>query len=73
MCFSDKAIFHVNAAVNEHNCRIRGNKNSHVTCELKRDNAKVKVWHFFIHWRVTAPLVLKPTVTVDWYLDMLKL
>jgi hypothetical protein len=55
VCFLDEATFHVNGAVNRYNCRICGNQNQHVTCELERGSPKLNVWAGFIHDKLSGP------------------
>jgi hypothetical protein len=44
LCFSD-----VSRVVNRYKCRISGNRNSHVTCQLETDSAKMNVWCCLMH------------------------
>lgn len=73
VCFSDEATFHVSGVVNRHNCRIWGDENPHVTCELERGTPKVNVWAGLMHNMVIGPFFfIEKTVVGIAYLDMLE-
>ena len=44
ICFSDEATFHVFGKLNQHNARIWGTENLHITREIERDSPNVNVW-----------------------------
>jgi hypothetical protein len=74
MCFSDKAMFHVNGIVNRYNSRIWGSQSKQVTCELERGSPKMNVWAGLMHEKMIGPFAFaEKTVTRRSYLDMLEL
>jgi hypothetical protein len=53
--FSDKAIFHIHAAVNYQSCRIWDSENRHTVMEHVPDSPKVNVWCRIISDRIAGP------------------
>jgi len=74
LCFSDEATFHVSRIVNVYKCRILGNRNPHVTCQLETDSAKMNVWCCLMHDTVIRTYFFSElTMTRASYLKMLEL
>jgi hypothetical protein len=72
--FSDEAMFHVNTVLYRYNCRIWGNQNPHVSCELERGSLKVNVWTGLMDDKSIEPIFISgKTVTGHSYFDMLEL
>ena len=72
ICFNDKATFHVSGKLNEHNARIWGTENPHITREIERDSPKVNVRCRVLCNKVIGPFFFdEKTITADIYLDTL--
>jgi hypothetical protein len=70
---SDEATFHVCTVVNVYKCRILGNRNPHVTCQMETDSAKMNVWCCLMHDTVIRTYFFsKLTMTRASYLKMLE-
>jgi hypothetical protein len=69
---SDEAYFHLNGAVNNHNCRIWSDSDPICVIEQPLKPPKVLVWCAVSANRVYGPFFFDSTVNNENYLDMLK-
>ena len=72
ICFNDEATFHMSGKLNEHNARIWGTENPHITREIEHDSPKVNVRCRLMCNKVIGPFFFdEKTITADIYLDTL--
>jgi hypothetical protein len=73
ICFSDESTFHLNGALNRHNCRYWSDTNPH---EFREGNTqypqKLNVWAGILGDRVVGPFFLNENLTGERYLEMLQ-
>lgn len=69
---SDEAYFHLNGAVNNHNCRIWSDSDPNYAIQQPLKPPKVLVWCAVSANRVYGPFFFDSTVNNENYLDMLK-
>ena len=73
-CFlwSDKAFFHIGVFVNRHNCHYRAAHDPEVTVEKTQNRPKVTVWCVMTAARVIGAYLLRDTMNIERYLQMLE-
>ena len=69
---TDEAYFHLNGAVNNHNCRIWSDSDPNIIIQQPLKPEKVLVWCAVTSRKVIGPFFFDSTVNHSNYLDMLK-
>ena len=57
--FSDESIFHLEGAVNRHNCRVWGLEPPSEIIQKSHTSSKINVWMAFLLIKFMAPTFLK--------------